>query len=986
MGETSEGARSKLYGWLAVRPARAVKGPDIMRYEPHRGRHVASTSARAAGERARRIVLLAAIATLALVLPPPVIPAEPLEAGFTTIFDGQSLKGWETPDRSYWSVEEGAITGRITLEHPCNTNQYLVWTGGELADFELKLKSRLNGEGAINNGFQFRSRLLPDHDVACYQMDNNLKTDWLVRLYDEFGRHTLAFRGQRTVFDVMGQPRTSPIPEAAGPAPFRLEDWHEYHLVCEGTHLTLKVNGLLMAEVNDLDPKRHDLAGILALQLHSGPPTLVQFKDIRLKVLKPAPRVPERIGPAAYAPGRRRLLEGAAAFWDLGVGGHGAAHPLRQAGNVEFNVRPDGPGSAPAGRVAHLAEGYFDAGKDLNVAGDRLTVYLRAREPRGDWTHALFAKRGRHEIINFNLFSVDLPGTPGPDIGFEVHTESGFVMVSFPVSRIDPLAWHDLAGRYDGRSVELICDGQVMASRAWAGGKLTLNQEPLLIGAETDNGKVVRQFSGEIETAAVWSRALSDADLARLMGAKRIIPGPAAAPRYESPVHYRPKQGRLADTIPFYWQGQYHIFYLRAIDKVPWEHIVSKDLVHWREAPTALVADGAPDGPDGQNMFTGSVIERDGLFHIFYTGWNPRNPAGLEFVMHATSPDLMKWTKVPADIFGPDGVLYANQRQRDFRDPYVFHDAAEQKYRMFLCTGSKTGVAVSSDLRQWELRPPLEADYTGLGTPECPDYFSIGDTHYLICSPTGTSSTYARHAPKWTGRYLDPVSPAIDTPILYAAKRMFDGRRHVLTGWIRDLAGDRDGGGFEWGGDQSVPREVYAGPGGQLLFRPVPEAAAVFKRVGLDLAKRPGLLGAAPGWRYDGSKLLGEGGAGGAAVTFDAPDNYYLECRCSLGPEAVLILGIREPEAPGSGYRLVVRPAQQEAEIAGATFRYPRRIILDPARPLSVRAFVQGSIIECFLNDAFAFSCRAYDHRTGRLSLGVTGGKVEVQELRLKTN
>jgi hypothetical protein len=104
---------------------------------------------------------------------------------FESIFDGRSLAGWETPDLSYWSVEEGAITGRITREHPCATNQYLVWTGGELADFELKLTSRLYGEGGINGGFQFRSRLLPDHDAGGYQMDNNLKTPWLARLYDE---------------------------------------------------------------------------------------------------------------------------------------------------------------------------------------------------------------------------------------------------------------------------------------------------------------------------------------------------------------------------------------------------------------------------------------------------------------------------------------------------------------------------------------------------------------------------------------------------------------------------------------------------------------------------------------------------------------------------------------------------------------------------------------------------------------------------------
>jgi hypothetical protein len=125
---------------------------------------------------------------------------------------------------------------------------------------------------------------IPD-DCRGYQVDNNTNTDWLVRLYDEFGRHTLAWRGERTVFGPNDQRTTTPIEEATGPAQFKLEDWHEYHLICEGTTLTLKVDGKLVAEVVDDDPAQQDLSGILALQLHSGPPMTVQFKDIRLKRL-----------------------------------------------------------------------------------------------------------------------------------------------------------------------------------------------------------------------------------------------------------------------------------------------------------------------------------------------------------------------------------------------------------------------------------------------------------------------------------------------------------------------------------------------------------------------------------------------------------------------------------------------------------------------------------------------------------------------------
>src|SRR5205085_1293773 len=175
-------------------------------------------------------------------------PSPGQEASFQSIFDGESLKNWETPDMTYWTIEDGAITGRITREHPCTVNQYLVWKGGEMADSELRLQSRVNGEGAINSGFQFRSRLLPDHDLCGYQVDNNLQTPWLVRLYEEFGRHTLAMRGERALFDPQGVREAGRIEAEDGPGWFRLEDWHEYHLTCVGPTISLRVNSRLSAE------------------------------------------------------------------------------------------------------------------------------------------------------------------------------------------------------------------------------------------------------------------------------------------------------------------------------------------------------------------------------------------------------------------------------------------------------------------------------------------------------------------------------------------------------------------------------------------------------------------------------------------------------------------------------------------------------------------------------------------------------------------
>ena len=205
-----------------------------------------------------------------------------------SIFDGETLDGWLAADMSFWSVEDGAITAKITEEKPTSRNHYLVYQGGELTDFELTLKHRIISDHNVNGGFQFRSEMfdgdIPD-DCRGYQVDNNTQTDWLVRLYDEFGRHTLAWRGEKTVFATDGTPTTTKIAESQGPAHFKLGEWHEYRLVCIGNQITLYVDGRLVGEVIDHDTAQQDFLGILALQLHSGKPMTVQFKDIVLKEL-----------------------------------------------------------------------------------------------------------------------------------------------------------------------------------------------------------------------------------------------------------------------------------------------------------------------------------------------------------------------------------------------------------------------------------------------------------------------------------------------------------------------------------------------------------------------------------------------------------------------------------------------------------------------------------------------------------------------------
>lgn len=423
---------------------------------------------------------------------------------FQSLFDGKTLNGWQAQAPDYWSVQDGAITAEITAEHPCETNQYLIWEGGELADFELRVTSRVTGAGNINNGFQFRSRRLPDGDVCGYQVDNNLGTDWLVRLYDEYGRHDLALRGQRTQFAMDGKRTTTELPQAQGAPWFQLEQWHDYHLTCIGSSIRLRVDDRLVAEVDDQDARRAETQGILALQLHSGPATRVQFKNIELKEIQPAnsPR-PE----PAFLP--ETLLQDAVAVWRLDTGGHGARPRLQLIPafyQFELNVKADGTAALPDEKVLLLDGACMEAGDDLRLGPDALTWYLRARDPNGSWQGTLLSRQDA-EQVNFEFSSSTFP-SEAPELQVRLRTDQGLFTLVVPLEGKPSDRWRDWVILYNGKHLSLFCDGQRLAEVP-ASGKILAAAEPLTIGAKRTDDGMAQPFRGELSKAVFWNRALS---------------------------------------------------------------------------------------------------------------------------------------------------------------------------------------------------------------------------------------------------------------------------------------------------------------------------------------------------------------------------------------------------------------------------------------------------------------------------------------------
>lgn len=213
--------------------------------------------------------------------------ADAQESGFRPIFDGESLQGW-SGDESFWQVKNSAIVAESTPENPCKKNTFLVWKDGRLDDFELKLKFKISGSESANSGIQFRSQIAEDGHVVGYQADIDLAGQWLGACYDEHGRGTLAKRGEKIVMTAegrqvqspAGQPSAEEVLESVKPG-----EWNTYHIIARGNEITLKLNDLVSTTFVDNNKQERDFSGVLALQLHSGPPMKVEFKDIHLKRL-----------------------------------------------------------------------------------------------------------------------------------------------------------------------------------------------------------------------------------------------------------------------------------------------------------------------------------------------------------------------------------------------------------------------------------------------------------------------------------------------------------------------------------------------------------------------------------------------------------------------------------------------------------------------------------------------------------------------------
>lgn len=272
--------------------------------------------------------------------------------------------------------------------------------------------------------------------------------------------------------------------------------------------------------------------------------------------------------------------------------------------------------------------------------------------------------------------------------------------------------------------------------------------------------------------------------------------------------------GYVGDPMPFYEDGEFHIFYL--LDKRdgsngyhPWALYNTENFYEYEDCGEVIPYADSLNAQDIA-LGTGSVIkDEDGMYHAFYTGHNDTY-SPKEAIMHATSKDMKDWTKLPEDTFSAN----AHYSQNDFRDPYVLYMEEEKEYWMLITTrNEKTGIIAkytSKDLKQWKDEGTFFVnDMDTDSNMECPTLLQYQGKWYLTFSDQWPMREFHyRVSDTPDGKFEIPKQDIIDGNGFYAGRLETDGENLYAFGWNATKVDHLDEEEYDWGGNLVVHQLV----------------------------------------------------------------------------------------------------------------------------------------------------------------------------------
>jgi beta-fructofuranosidase len=472
-------------------------------------------------------------------------------------------------------------------------------------------------------------------------------------------------------------------------------------------------------------------------------------------------------------------------------------------------------------------------------------------------------------------------------------------------------------------------------------------------------------LAGLIGTAAV-STLGKNLSVAPVL-ASTVPAGLAKDPRRPQ-FHLLPAANWMNDpNAPIYWQGNYHMFYqynpnAAVWGDMHWAHAMSQDMVHWRHLPIALAP--TPGGPDAGGCFTGTAVVDGDRVAVLYTGVvpTPEDKATIRDGVHSmretqclaigSGKDLTTWTKIPQPVIAapPEGLNVSG-----FRDPSPWR----QGDRWYMVVGSgirgERGAVLlyeSTDLRHWKYLH-IAASGVGKGTKalnqvdsgdmwECPDLFPLGDKHVLIYSSEGKAI--------WQSGVLDPKEllfhaehqGILDSGSYYAPKTQLDraGNR-ILWGWVLETRPVQEFGAAGWAGMMSLPRVLTLDGNGQLNMQVADEVRALRQK------------------EQHFERSSDEAQNQRQIATMRLPDCCG-EILCTTGLDTNSFgFEIANPDLHDASSWLSVHYDTAQPDQITIDGK-PLPVRLTPKGKLELHFYIDGSVIELFVNKQFAFTKRFY--------------------------
>lgn len=220
----------------------------------------------------------------------PAQAAKPDAEGFVEMFNGKDLTGWHGLE-GFWSAKDGMIVGSETKAGSKQT--FLVYTATpSIANFEMHFKYKFATPDG-NSGVQFRSKIIDEATsrVGGYQADFDAKGGYDGSIYDEAGvagkRNTMSNRGEKAHWDAENKRHSENLSESKDDLKkiIKIGDWNDVVLLVDGNHVKYTINGHVTTDLTDESPKALK-EGVIALQIHAGYTMEIQFKDLKIKILK----------------------------------------------------------------------------------------------------------------------------------------------------------------------------------------------------------------------------------------------------------------------------------------------------------------------------------------------------------------------------------------------------------------------------------------------------------------------------------------------------------------------------------------------------------------------------------------------------------------------------------------------------------------------------------------------------------------------------